>query len=60
MVPLYVSFCEAERALYHIKKLVESGYVYQADNKDYVLTTKGLRVLVMLAQLTHELEPEKS
>jgi predicted transcriptional regulator len=43
--------------LYHIKKLVESGYVYQAENKDYVLTTKGLRVLVMLAQLTHELEP---
>ena len=51
---------EGGQLLYHIKKLTESGYVYQTDNKDYVLTTKGLRVLVMLAQLTHELEPEKS
>ena len=51
---------EGGQLLYHIKKLTESGYVYQADNKDYVLTTKGLRVLVMLAQLTYELESEKS
>jgi DNA-binding transcriptional ArsR family regulator len=51
---------EGGQLLYHIKKLTESRYVYQTDNKDYVLTTKGLRVLVMLAQLTHELESEKS
>jgi predicted transcriptional regulator len=46
---------EGGQLLYHIKKLTEADYVYQADNKDYVLTTKGLRVLVMLAQLSQEL-----
>lgn len=46
---------EGGQLLYHIKKLTETDYVYQADNKDYVLTTKGLRVLVMLAQLSQEL-----
>ncbi|MCW4011623.1 MAG: winged helix-turn-helix domain-containing protein, partial [Candidatus Bathyarchaeota archaeon] len=46
---------EGGQLLYHIKKLTEADYVYQAENKDYVLTTKGLRVLVMLAQLSQEL-----
>jgi DNA-binding HxlR family transcriptional regulator len=46
---------EGGQLLYHIKKLTESGYVSQTQNKDYVLSTKGLRVLVMLAQLSNEL-----
>jgi hypothetical protein len=46
---------EGGQLLYHIKKLLDSQYVYQAENKDYVLTIKGLRVLVMLAQLSQEI-----
>ena len=46
---------EGGQLLYHLKKLIEAEYVYQTENKDYVLTTKGLKVLVMLAQLSQEL-----
>ena len=41
--------------LYHIRKLKDSDYMDQFESKDYVLTPKGMKALVMLAQLSHEL-----
>ena len=46
---------EGGQLLYHIKKLKEAEYMDQFESKDYVLTTKGMKGLVMLAQLSHEL-----
>ena len=46
---------EGGQLLYHIKKLKEAAYVDQFESKDYVLTPKGMKGLVMLAQLSHEL-----
>jgi len=46
---------EGGQLLYHIKKLKDSGYLDQFESKDYVLTPKGMKALVMLAQLSHEL-----
>ena len=46
---------EGGQLLYHIKKLKEAAYVDQFESKDYVLTPKGMKCLVMLAQLSHEL-----
>ena len=40
--------------LYHIKKLKGSGYLDQFESRDYVLSTKGMKALIMLAQLSHE------
>jgi DNA-binding transcriptional ArsR family regulator len=41
--------------LYHIKILKEAGFLDQFESKDYVLSAKGMKALVMLAQLSHEL-----
>ncbi len=41
--------------LYHIKILRDSGFLDQFESKDYVLSAKGMKALVMLAQLSHEL-----
>lgn len=41
--------------LYHIKILKEAGFIDQFESKDYVLSAKGMKALVMLAQLSHEL-----
>ncbi|MBT3283482.1 winged helix-turn-helix transcriptional regulator [Candidatus Bathyarchaeota archaeon] len=46
---------EGGQLLYHIKKLKEAEYMDQFESKDYVLTPKGMKGLVMLAQLSHEL-----
>lgn len=46
---------EGGQLLYHIRKLRKANYVDQFDSKDYVLTNKGMKTLVMLAQLSHEL-----
>ena len=46
---------EGGQLLYHIRKLKDTAYIDQFESKDYVLTTKGLKALVMLAQLSHEL-----
>lgn len=41
--------------LYHIRKLKEADYIDQFESKDYVLSTKGMKTLIMLAQLSQEL-----
>lgn len=46
---------EGGQLLYHIRILRKSEYMDQFDSKDYVLTNKGMKALVMLAQLSHEL-----
>jgi DNA-binding HxlR family transcriptional regulator len=46
---------EGGQLLYHIRKLKEADYMDQFESKDYVLTPKGIKGLVMLAQLSHEL-----
>ncbi len=46
---------EGGQLLYHIRKLKDTAYLDQFESKDYVLTTKGMKALVMLAQLSHEL-----
>jgi len=46
---------EGGQLLYHIKKLKEAAYIDQFESKDYVLTPKGMKGLVMLAQLSYEL-----
>lgn len=46
---------EGGQLLYHIKKLKDADYMDQFESKDYVLTPKGMKGLVMLAQLSHEL-----
>jgi predicted transcriptional regulator len=43
--------------LYHINKLLEGGLVQQYESKDYVLTRKGLKTLVLLAQMGEEIAP---
>ena len=43
--------------IYHINKLLESGLVQQYESKDYVLTRKGLKTLVLLAQMGEEIAP---
>jgi len=43
--------------LYHINKLLDGGFVQQYESKDYVLTRKGLKTLVLLAQMGEELAP---
>lgn len=46
---------EGGQLLYHIRKLKNADYMDQFESKDYVLTPKGMKSLVMLAQLSHEL-----
>ena len=41
--------------LYHLRMLVDHGFVSQFATKEYVLTKKGLKTLVVLAQLSGEL-----
>jgi DNA-binding HxlR family transcriptional regulator len=41
--------------LYHLNKLLEGGLIQQYESKDYVLTRKGLKTLVLLAQMGEEL-----
>ncbi len=41
--------------LYHINKLHDGGLIQQYESKDYVLTRKGLKTLVLLAQMGDEL-----
>lgn len=43
--------------LYHINKLLDGGLIQQYESKDYVLTRKGLKTLVLLAQMGEELAP---
>jgi predicted transcriptional regulator len=43
--------------LYHINKLLDGGFIQQYESKDYVLTRKGLKMLVLLAQMGEELAP---
>lgn len=40
--------------LYHIKKLVKHGFIQRYPSKDYGLTKKGLKTLLLLAQLNKE------
>lgn len=47
---------EGGQLLYHIRKLKSAEYVDQFESKDYALTPKGMKALVMLAQLSHELD----
>jgi predicted transcriptional regulator len=46
--------------LYHINKLLDSGLMQQYESKDYVLTRKGLKALLLLAQMGEELSPASS
>jgi DNA-binding HxlR family transcriptional regulator len=46
---------EGGQLLYHIRKLKAAEYLDKFESKDYVLTPKGMKALVMLAQLSHEL-----
>lgn len=46
---------EGGQLLYHIRKLKDTAYLDQFESKEYVLTTKGMKALVMLAQLSHGL-----
>ena len=41
--------------LYHLNKLLDGGLIQQYESKDYVLTRKGLKTLVLLAQMGEEL-----
>ena len=41
--------------LYHLRMLVDHGFVSQFASKEYVLTKKGLKTLIVLAQLSGEL-----
>jgi DNA-binding HxlR family transcriptional regulator len=43
--------------LYHLNKLLDGGLIQQYESKDYVLTRKGLKTLVLLAQMGEELAP---
>jgi len=47
---------EGGQLLYHIRKLRNTDYLDQFESKDYVLTSKGMKALVMLAQLSQELK----
>jgi DNA-binding HxlR family transcriptional regulator len=47
---------EGGQLLYHIRKLRDTDYLDQFESKDYVLTSKGMKALVMLAQLSQELK----
>lgn len=40
--------------LYHINKLVKHGFIQQYSSKDYGLTKKGIKTLLLLAQLNKE------
>ena len=46
--------------LYHLNKLLDSGLIQQYESKDYVLTRKGLKTLILLAQMGEELAPAVS
>ena len=46
--------------LYHINKLLDGSLIQQYESKDYVLTRKGLKTLVLLAQMGEELAPAES
>ena len=43
--------------IYHINKLLDGGLIQQYESKDYVLTRKGLKTLVLLAQMGEEITP---
>jgi len=47
---------EGGQLLYHIRKLRNTDYLDQFESKDYVLTAKGMKALVMLAQLSQGLK----
>jgi hypothetical protein len=40
--------------LYHLNKLKEQGFIHQYSSKDYGLTKKGMKTLLLLAQLNNE------
>ena len=42
--------------IYHLKKLEDSGLIRQFASKEYVLTSKGLNSLVMVANLNSMLK----
>jgi DNA-binding HxlR family transcriptional regulator len=46
---------EGGQLLYHIRKLLDSGHIQQFESKDYVLTRKGMRSMMLVAQLNEEL-----
>lgn len=41
--------------LYHLRILLQNGFLRQYESKDYVLTRKGIKALITLAQLSNEL-----
>ena len=41
--------------LYHLRILLRNGFITQYESKDYVLTRKGIKALITLAQLSNEL-----
>jgi len=41
--------------LYHLRMLMDNGFVNQFASKEYVLTKKGLKTLIVLAQLSGEI-----
>ena len=43
--------------LYQLNKLLDGGLIQQYESKDYVLTRKELKMLVLLAQMSEELAP---
>jgi DNA-binding HxlR family transcriptional regulator len=50
---------EGGQLLYHIRKLVDSGHLQQYESKDYVLTRRGMRSMMLVAQLNEELSDIK-
>lgn len=41
--------------LYHLRILKQNGFINKYESKDYVLTRKGIKALIILAQLNNEL-----
>jgi hypothetical protein len=46
---------EGGQLLYHVRKLKDSDYLDQFESKDYYLSPKGMKTLVVLAQLSKDL-----
>jgi DNA-binding HxlR family transcriptional regulator len=44
---------------YHLRILLQNGFITQYESKDYVLTRKGIKALITLAQLNGELTPNQ-
>jgi len=40
--------------LYHVSKLIKCAFIQKCSSRDYMLTSKGIRTLLLLAQLSKE------